>query len=154
MPTNRRDRFAKVEQAHKERQETIKEKTNKKAPNKNTVGTNRLELLITIVARNKAELFADLIQSHESNLQVITMAHGTADASMRSLLGLTDSDKAVIFSVVQENMIPHITAMLEEKFHTIKNGKGVAFTVPFSSVIGALIFGFLSNNTQTVKETK
>ena len=44
--------------------------------------------------------------------------------------------------------------MLEDKFDTIKNGKGIAFTVPFSSVIGTLIYGFLSNNRMAVKETK
>ena len=34
---------------------------------------------------------------------------------------------------------------LEEKFHTIKNGKGIAFCVPLSSVIGVNIYQFLSN---------
>ena len=30
----------------------------------------------------------------------------------------------------------------EEKFHTIKDGKGVACTIPLTSVIGTLIYGF------------
>jgi hypothetical protein len=36
--------------------------------------------------------------------------------------------------------------MLEEKFMTIKNGKGVAFAVPLSSVIGVNLYQFMSNN--------
>ena len=35
---------------------------------------------------------------------------------------------------------------LETKFATIKNGKGIAFAVPLSSVIGVNIYQFLSNN--------
>jgi len=37
-------------------------------------------------------------------------------------------------------------------FKTMKNGKGIAFTVPMTSVIGVSIYGFLSNNRMTVKE--
>jgi len=35
---------------------------------------------------------------------------------------------------------------LETKFATIKNGKGIAFAVPLSSVIGVNNYQFLSNN--------
>ena len=37
---------------------------------------------------------------------------------------------------------------LEEKFATIKNGKGIAFAVPLSSVIGVNNYRFLSNYRQ------
>jgi hypothetical protein len=35
---------------------------------------------------------------------------------------------------------------LEHKFATIRNGKGVAFAVPLSSVIGVNMYQFLSDN--------
>jgi ATP-dependent Clp protease protease subunit len=35
---------------------------------------------------------------------------------------------------------------LEEKFNTIKNGKGIAYTVPMTSTIGVAIYQFLCNN--------
>ena len=34
---------------------------------------------------------------------------------------------------------------LEDKFRTIKNGKGIAFAVPLSGVIGVNTYQFLSN---------
>ena len=123
-------------------------------PNPNTVTTNKLELLVTIVARNKAEYYADLLQSFEVNLQVIAFGKGTADAKMLELLGLAENEKAVIFSVMQEKKVNDATKILEEKFKAIKGGKGVAFTVPLTSVIGTLIFGFLSNNRLAVREDK
>ena len=114
----------------------------------------KLELLVTVIGRNKAEYYTDLIQSFEVNLQVAVLSRGTANAKMMELLGLTDTEKTVIFSVIQEKKVPKAVEILEEKFNTIKGGKGIAFTIPLSSVIGTLIYGFLSNNRNTVKEEK
>lgn len=118
----------------------------------NRVTSNRLKLLITVVGRSKAEFYTDLIQSFEVNMQMVAMARGTASAKMLGYLGLSDNEKVVIFSVIQENKIPDALATLDEKFKTIRDGKGVAFTVPLTSVIGTLIYGFLSNNKMAVKE--
>ena len=123
-----------------------------KEANSNTVTSNRLKLLITIVGRNKAEFYTDLIQSYSVNMQMVLMARGTASAKMLSLLGLADNEKAVILSVIQENKIEGALSKIDEKFRTIKDGKGVAFTIPLTSVIGALIYGFLSDNKMMVKE--
>ena len=111
-------------------------------------------MLVTVVGRSKAEYYADLIQSFDVNLQVLALAEGTADAKTLRYLGLTDSGKGVIFSVIQEEKLPDALHTLGEKFNTVKDGKGIAFTVPLSSVIGKLIFGFLSNNRTVVKEEK
>jgi len=145
------------EHAHaKERAVAAKKETTKKAKPSapNTVTSNRLKLLITIVGRNKSEFYTDLIQSFDVNMQMVVLARGTASAKMLGLLGLTDNEKSVILGVIQESKIPDAMRTLEEKFKTIKDGKGVACTVPLTSVIGTLIYGFLSNNRLTVKESR
>ena len=127
----------------------LKDDKNEKSalkPNGNTVTSNILELLITIVDRSKAEYYTDLIQSFDVNMQVTAFGHGTEEEKMLVYLGLGDSEKAVIFSVIQQNKLSDAIATLDEKFKTIRNGKGVAFTIPLTSVIGALIYRFLSNN--------
>ncbi len=105
----------------------------------------RLSLLVTVVNRNKAEFYADLIQSFEVNMQLITAASGTASTEVLHYLGLTDTDKSVIFSVIREDKVAAALSALEEKFKTIKNGKGIAFTTPMSGTIGVAIYQFLSN---------
>ncbi len=124
----------------------------KSGTSNNTVTDNRLELLITTVNRGKGEFFIDLLQSFDVNMQFVALGNGTADATILSKFGFTDSEKTVIFSVIQQNKLPAALEALDEKFRTIKNGKGVAYTVPLSSVIGTLLFGFLSNNKMAVKE--
>ena len=130
----------------------VKSSTKKNAPHKATA--EKIELLVTVVGRNKAEYYTDLIQSFDVNLQVAVLSRGTANAKMMELLGLTDNEKTVIFSIIHENKVPKAVEALDNKFKTIKGGKGIAFTIPISSVIGTLIYGFLSNNRTTVKEEK
>lgn len=136
--------------------EKVRKKT-KSASNGNAshkVAAEKLELLVTIVGRNKADFFVDLLQSLEVNMQMTVFGHGTANEKMLVYLGLSDTEKAVIFSVIKEKKVNDAVALLDEKFHTIKDGKGVAFTVPLTSVIGTLIYRFLSNNRMSVKEEK
>ena len=106
----------------------------------------KLKLIVTIVNRSKAELFTDLLHGFEANMQVVLLGEGTAsDAPMR-LLGLTAKDRAVILSVIREDRADSALEMLSNKFETIRNGKGIAWTVPLDSTIGAAVYRFMSNN--------
>ncbi len=107
----------------------------------------KLMLLFTIVNRNKAEFYVDVLQKFEINMQLILAANGTADTSIQSLLGLTDSEKSVIISVLRRDKSRAALSELEEKFKTVKGGKGIAYTVPMTSTIGVAIYQFLSNTT-------
>ncbi len=124
----------------------------KQAAKNNAVKENRLELLFTIVNRSKAEYYVDLLHSFDVNMQIIALGQGTANASTMAYFGLDDLDKAVILSVINETKINDALSALEDKFAKIKNGKGIAYTVPLDGVIGTLIYGFLSNNRKTVKD--
>ena len=105
----------------------------------------KLKLLVTVVNREKAELYTALLQSFEVNFQIAVSAEGTANTETLRLLGLTDSKKAVILSVIREDMAASALRFLEEKFETIKNGKGIAYTIPMTGTIGVAIYQFLSN---------
>ena len=105
----------------------------------------KLLLLFTVVNRKKAEFYADFLQSFEVNMQLTLAASGTANSETLTLLGLTENEKSVIISVINEEKAHAALMALEEKFETIKNGKGIAYTVPMSGVIGARIYQFLAN---------
>ena len=106
----------------------------------------KLKLLITVVNRNKAEFYMDFLHDYEVNFQTSVMAQGTAKSETLYMLGLEDSDKSVIFSILREDRAVEALHALDDKFHTLKNGKGIAFTVPLTSVIGVAIYRFLSNH--------
>ena len=111
-----------------------------------TTNIRKLKLLVTVVNYKKTEFFMDYLTSFDVNLQTAVAAQGTASSEALYLLGLHDSDKSVIFSVIREDLETDILQGLEDKFTSLKKGKGIAFTIPMSSVIGVAIYRFLSNN--------
>lgn len=129
-----------------------KTRKRKKVDNKKTLAFKKLKLLITIVNRNKAEYYLDLLQSQEINMQLVSLGKGTADSETLRYLGLAESEKVIIFSIIREDKIPSTLELLNQKFSTIKNGKGIAYTISLSSVIGVAIYQFLSNNTTNLNK--
>jgi len=111
----------------------------------NESAIKKLKLLVTIVDRSKGEFYLDVISQFGVNCQLALPGMGTAASDIVELLGL-NLHKAVVVSVVREDMVDTILSTLEDKFETIRNGKGVAFAVPMSSVIGVNMYQFLSDN--------
>lgn len=111
----------------------------------NDSAIKKLKLIITVVDRPKGEFYLDVISQFEVNCQLALSGMGTASSEIVELLGL-NNHKAVILSVAREDLVPTIMNTLEEKFQTVRNGKGVSFAVPLSSVIGVNLYRFMSNN--------
>ena len=114
----------------------------------NTVNENaikKLKLLFTVVDRPKAEFYMDVLSQYEVNCQMAVPGMGIARSELLEMLGL-NNQKAVLHSVVREDRVDEVMKALEQKFATIRNGKGIAFAVPLSSVIGVNMYQFLSNN--------
>ncbi len=111
----------------------------------NESAIKKLKLLFTVVDRPKAEFYLDVISQFEVNCQMAMSGLGTANSELVDLLGL-NKHKAILLSVVREDLVEPILQTLEDKFATIKNGKGIAFAVPLSSVIGVNLYQFMSNN--------
>lgn len=124
---------------------------NKKSVNP---GIKKLKLLVTIVNRSKATYYIDLLEQFEVNMQLVVYGKGTANSEMRDLLGIVETDKVVLLSFVREDKVNDVLETLKEKFEKIKNGKGIAYTIPMNSIIGVSIYQFLSNNKTMKKEEK
>ena len=113
----------------------------------NESAIKKLKLLITVVDRPKGEFYLDVISQFDVNCQLVLGGLGTATSEVVELLGL-EPHKTVILSVAREDMVDTIMNTLEDKFATIRNGKGVSFTVPLSSVIGVNLYRFLSDRRE------
>ena len=105
----------------------------------------KLKIIITVVDRPKGEFYLDVIGGFEVNCQMLLSGQGTASSELVDLLGL-NPEKAVILSVAREDMVPKIMHTLEDKFQNVRNGNGIAFAVPLSSIIGVNLYQFMSNN--------
>ena len=113
----------------------------------NDSAIKKLKLLITVVDRQKGEFYLDVISQFDVNCQMALGGLGTATSELVELLGL-EPHKAVILSVVREDRVDEIMNTLEDKFATIRNGKGIAFAMPLSGVIGVNMYRFLSDRRE------
>ena len=125
-----------------------------KADGRSRVTMNRLKILVTIVNRAKADFYMDHIQSFGVNMQMVVFGKGTAPREIATAMGLADSDRAVIFSIIGEDKLRSALDSIEEKFNTIVGGKGIAYTIPMASIIGKSIFNFLSDNRAAVRRNE
>ena len=119
--------------------------------NTRNIAPMKLEVLVAIVHNDKAAYFTSLIQSHQANLHLTLPAKGTTHLIL-DYLGLTEKPKSLIASVVRADQSAKLVELLDMTFKKGKNYKGIAFTFPMTSVIGTLVYGFLSNEKRTVKE--
>ncbi len=126
--------------------ETTKKMKKSKKPAALDNGFKKLKILVTVVPRSKGEFYMDFLSQYEVNFQTAVLGQGTARSEMLYVLGLDDSEKSVLFSVVREDKTEQILNKLEEKFETLRGGKGIAFIIPMSSVVGVAIYRFLSNH--------
>lgn len=110
----------------------------------------KLELLIAVVHNNKQAYFSSLIQRQQANVQFTVPCKGTTHLLM-DYLGLTPRPKTLVASVIRADEAQELMEVLNETFNKGGDYKGIAITVPFSSMIGALAYGFLSNE-KTIKE--
>ena len=113
----------------------------------NDSAIKKLKLLITVVDRQKGEFYLDVISQFDVNCQMAMGGLGTATSALVELLGL-EPHKAVILRVVREDRVEEIMNTLEDKFATIRNGKGIAFAIPLSGVIGVNMYRFLSDRRE------
>ena len=113
----------------------------------------KLELLLSVVHDEKVAYYTRILQSFEANLQFTTAAKGTTHLVL-SYLGMVESPKSLLVSVVREDEAPKILEALQESFSKGKKYKGIAFTIGLSSVIGTLVYGFLANDKRIIKEER
>ena len=122
-------------------------------PSGNLKAPDRLKILITIVDRSKTEFYSDLLSGFEVNLQMIVYGYGTAPKEL-NLLGMKNG-KAVIIRVIKRKHIKKAMETISDKFDKLRNGKGIAYTIPIKSMIGVYIYQYLANHRSYVnKEAK
>ncbi len=129
-----------------------KSKTEKEfVPFEETAKIKKLKLLVTIVNQNQADFFINLLKKNECGVQVQFHGHGTASSQISDLMGIGETDKEVLIGVVKEEKLPEILEQIEQRFSLSRRAKGLAFTLPFTSVVGVSIYKYLTNSTELIR---
>ena len=111
-----------------------------------------LYLMTTIVDRKQANKYSDLFLENDLHVMFLSLGHGTATNDMLDYIGLEIAEKAVVFSVLEEESWLTVKKQMEKKLHIDAPGGGISFIIPLSSITGKKALQFLIEKDDYQKE--
>ncbi len=94
----------------------------------------RLKLLVTITDRPKGETAARICAGLGVQFHLGILGKGTASSEVLDVLGLGETDKAVILTLAPEPLLPALKGDLVRMLRLRHPGKGILFTLPLSGI--------------------
>lgn len=98
-----------------------------------------LKLLAVILDRHKVEKIENQLRKDHIGLQFMTHAFGTASSEIMDLLGLGQTDKAMILCIGADFRIKHMMEQITDQFQLRLPGKGIAFTIPINGISSSVL---------------
>lgn len=111
-----------------------------------------LYLMTTILERKNAKNYDNLFQGNNLHVIFWALGFGTVSSEIRNYLGLETSEKAVAFSVLEEDTWLHTKHQLEKELKIDAPGGGISFIIPLSSIGGKKTLQFLLEKQDYQKE--
>ncbi len=121
-------------------------------PYEKTHRLHKLVMTVTIVGFGQAEAVLNLLREQESALMLVTHGSGTSKTFYQTTGG--EIKKQVIFAVMREDKWSQYKKAINARFQVSRLAKGIAFSVPISTVFGVSTYKMLSNNRLIEKPIK
>lgn len=109
-------------------------------------------LTVTIVNRGWGERVAALLAGNGCRFHLLTHATGTADTKLLDYLGLGETDKDLVLSILPRDVAKETLLLLERRIELHKSGHGIAFTIPIGSILSVNAVNDPQNPLQGKKE--
>ena len=111
-----------------------------------------LYLMTTITDRKSADKYYNVFRTNGVHVIFGALGFGTATNDILDYLGLESNEKAVTFSVVEEERWLQVKKQLEKKLKIDAPGGGISFIIPLSSIGGKKTLQFLIEKENYQKE--
>lgn len=109
-----------------------------------------MKLLITIVDRDKGQMAVDLLSIEGVERHYIALGRGTAKTAMLDILGISNSNRDIVFTLLPQEKLHHAIHRLQRAFQLHEPGSGIAFTLSLNSIAKSPLLSFmLGNNTMS-----
>ena len=119
----------------------------------NNPKTVKMKVLITIIDCEGERELTDMYLEQHIPFHLVTHSRGTASSEVLDYLGLGETRKIVVASIIAETQIENIIRLLYESMDFEQPGKGVAFTVPLSCMSRVMArFDIIQMNENAVRE--
>ncbi len=101
--------------------------------------------MLTIIERHSTEKFIGFYAQYGIDINLVTLARGTANDDVLDILGLDTTEKTIIFNFTTYSNWEKIRSGLRSKMRIDVPGRGIAFIVPVSSVGGRKLLHCMTN---------
>jgi hypothetical protein len=91
-----------------------------------------LTLLITICDRGQGKKVTDFFKDRNASFNLMTLGKGTASSKMLDYLGLGQTEKMVLLSVMPTAEARNVLSKFDETLELKRPGHGIAFTLPLN----------------------
>lgn len=108
----------------------------------------RLVLYTIIVPRGQGDNIIRILKANRTSAYFLQYGEGTANNAIREILGIEDTKKDIVYSLVREDLVKDIKKEIDVYFVASKKNKGIAYTIPLKTIVGVKMYKFL---TQTVR---
>lgn len=105
----------------------------------------KLCIFIVVVNRGLAKPISKIFQTYGSNAQFIQRGYGTASKEIRDILGIEDTSKDIVLSIIRKDKVEDVKPELNAFFHVNKYNRGIGFSIPMTSIIGVKLYQFLTD---------
>ena len=124
-----------------------KKKVEKKENIEDRKHLHKLYVFITIVDYHQSEQVVKILENVGSAASFIQVGQGTSTKKFYDILGIRDDKKGVIFSIVREDKREEACYVLNEYLTVgVEQNRGISFSIPVDSMIGAKLYYFLTNS--------
>lgn len=101
-----------------------------------------IKCMITIVNRGKGDDIVEYLKKNNVLTSFIMPGHGTAAANWQNLLGLGDTKKDIVITLLDKTHVNEIMEGLGDSFGIRGAGHGVAFTIDVGSIGGRRLLNY------------
>ncbi|MDR0553953.1 MAG: hypothetical protein LBG76_04040 [Treponema sp.] len=93
-----------------------------------------LKFLIFIIDWAKINVVSEIFEQSNVRFHFICKGKGTASSEILDVLGIGSTEKAVVFCLEQDIMVPALLKEVAKKLGLHNPGAGIAFTIPLSGI--------------------
>ena len=136
-----------IKEKIKKRKGTIQTKKGNEAdvPYEQKVTIIPLYLFFVIVDHGQANFFLDGFSELGVSMSLALLGKGTAPQELYDMLSLTGK-KDIVLGVVKEPDLERVSDFVRDRFAVSKKAKGIAFSTKINSMVGVLVYKFLTNS--------
>ena len=124
-----------------------KSQSNKKEVIEDRKHLHKLYVFVTIVNYHQSDQVVKILEGIGCATSFIQVGQGTSNKKFYDILGMRDDKKGVVYSIIREDKRQEACYVLNEYLTVgVETNRGISFSIPVDSMIGAKLYYFLTNS--------